>query len=152
MEHEKPHSAEPSLRRDSIPIDGRLDDRRNVKKEPKPFDELPPEIQRLLIGKDNGKGSEESTLDKLCSKHVLTTLMYVAKMSPVMKSDIYSNVSRCSNMAEKIDILYSFGLIDIYYAARTRSNIIVITPKGKQVAEVIDEIISIIDGESSSII
>ena len=129
-----------------IPINGRLDDRVNIKKEPKPFDELPPELQRLLITKGGRKDEEQSTLDKLSSRHVMSTLLYVAKMSPVMKSDIYSNVSRCSNMSEKIDILYDMGLIDVYYAARTRSNIVVITPKGIRVAEYIEEIISLVEG------
>lgn len=129
----------------TIPLDGRLDSRRNVKKEPRPFSELPPEVQRLLLNK-RPESSAETVLEKLSSKHMLTTLLYVAKMSPVMKSDIYNDVSRCSNMAQKIDTLYSMGLINIYQAVRTKSNIVVITERGRRVAESIEEMIDVIEG------
>ena len=134
-------------RRIVIPINGKLDDRVNIRKEPKTFDEMPEEIQRIVIGrdrKDSGKKTE-TTLDKLQQKHVMAILLYVAKMSPVMKTDIYSNVSRCSSMADKIDTLYSMGLVDIYHAARTNSEIVVATEKGKRVAEHIETIIDIIE-------
>ena len=129
----------------SIPLNGRLDSRKNVKKEPRPFSELPPDVQRLLLNK-RPEVDAETVLDKLSSKHMLTTLLYVAKMSPVMKSDIYNDVSRCSNMAEKIDTLYSMGLINIYQAVRTKSNIVVITERGRRVAETLEEMIDVIEG------
>ena len=133
-----------------IPIDGKLDDRVNIRKEPKTFDEMPEEIQRIVIGRDrkNPGKKTETTLDKLQQKHVMAILLYVAKMSPVMKTDIYSNVSRCSSMAEKIDTLYSMGLVDIYHAARTNSEIVVATERGKRVAEQIEAIVDIIENRS----
>ncbi|MBR6910401.1 MAG: hypothetical protein IKN41_00915 [Candidatus Methanomethylophilaceae archaeon] len=133
-------------RRMVIPIDGRLDDRTNIRKEPKTFEEMPEEIQRILIGREKkNSGRSETVLDKLQQKHVMAILLYVSKMSPVMKTDIYSNVSRCSSMADKIDTLYSMGLVDIYHAARTNSEIVVATEKGKRVAEHIETIIDIIE-------
>ena len=123
-----------------------LDERRNVRKEPRPFEELPPDVQRLLLGNGHSEGGRKSTLEILGSKHVLATLLYVAKTSPVLKSDIYNNISRCSNMAEKIDDLYSLGLIDIYHAARTNSNVIIITDKGRTVAGLVEEMVEMIGG------
>lgn len=132
-----------------IPIDGKLDNRTNIRKQPKTFDEMPEEIQRILVGRDRKNTDRKmTTLDKLQQKHVMAILLYVSKMSPVMKTDIYSNVSRCSSMAEKIDTLYSMGLVDIYHAARTNSEIVVATERGKMVAELIEQIIDIIENRS----
>ncbi len=115
----------------TIPLSGQLDDRRNVKKNPKTLDELPEDIRALLQNRSDTGKRDDTILDILGSKHMLTTLLYVNRMSPVLKSDIYNNVSKCSNMSEKVHTLHSLGLVDIYRPIRTRTNVVVITEKGR---------------------
>ena len=66
-------------------------------------------------------------------------------MSPVLKSDLYNDISRGSGMPGKIEALQKMGLLEIYYTARTTANVIVITDKGKKVASVIRDMLNIID-------
>ena len=54
-------------------------------------------------------------------------------------------------MSEKIDDLYSLGLIDIYHAARTNSNVIIITDKGRTVAGLVEEMVGLISGSERSL-
>ena len=129
----------------SIPIDGRLDDRKTVKNNPIPYEDLPDDVKEFIARRGKDKGREATILDILESKHVLTILMYVGKMSPVVKSDIYNDVSRCSNMGEKIEALSDLGLIKIYRPARTKTNVVVITDKGKEVVARIQGILDVID-------
>jgi len=129
----------------SIPITGKLDDRVNVFKEPKPFEELPEDVQRFLVDKRNNS-KERSALQKLESKHMLSILVYIDSMSPVVKSDIYNNISRCSNMSEKLTDLYGMGLIDIYKTAYANTNVVIITEKGHQVVGYIKQIAEILGG------
>ena len=131
--------------RTTIPIDGRLDGRRNVKDNPIPYDELPEDVKAFIARRGKDKGREATILDTLSSKHVLTILMYVGKMSPVVKSDIYNDVSRCSNMGEKIESLNELGLIKIYRPARTKTNVVVITDKGREVVARLQGILDVID-------
>lgn len=119
----------------SIPIGGKLDNRTNVTKEPLPFEELPPDIQRILEDRKADSKVKKTTLRVLEGKYVLSILCYISQMSPVVKSDVYNNISRANNMVKKIDDLEELGLIKIYKTARTNTNVIVITKKGKIVAD-----------------
>jgi len=127
--------------RNSIPIGGPLDDRRNVKQSPKPIEELPPEIQQILIDRKKLKTSEKKAIDSLEGKYVLTLILYLDKMSPVLKSDIYNDISRGAGMVEKLNDLQRLGIIEIYHTARTVSNVIVITDKGRKIAAIINEML-----------
>ena len=80
-------------------------------------------------------------------KYVLSILCYISQMSPVVKSDIYNNISRANNMPKKIDDLEELGLIRIYRTAKTNTNVIVITPKGKKVADQIMLMVNTIEKE-----
>ena len=129
----------------SIPLSGKLDGRTNVKLNPLPFEELPEEVRRVLTDRrlpENRKAP--TTLEILQGKHVLTTLIYISKMSPVMKSDVYSNISRSQGMSDKIESLYKLGLIEIYSTV-SKAEILVITEKGKRVVEIIDQMLHLIE-------
>ena len=78
-------------------------------------------------------------------KHVLSLIMYLDKMSPVLKSDVYSDISRTAGMAEKLDDLREMGLIEIYNTVRSNSNVIVITDKGRAVANMIKDIVGMVE-------
>ncbi len=132
--------------RTTIPISGKLDDRKNVRSSPRPFEELPEEIQKILNDrKGPARNSHRNTIQMLEGKHVLSLIMYLDKMSPVLKSDVYSDISRTAGMAEKLDDLREMGLIEIYNTVRSNSNVIVITDKGRAVASMIKDIVGLVE-------
>ena len=133
--------------RSSIPIDGRLDDRSNVKLAPKQFEELPLEIQKVLQDRKKLRSDNRPIMDAIEGKYVMSLILYLDKMSPVLKSDIYNDISRSGGMINKIEDLQRLGIIQIYHTARTVSNVIVITDKGRKIAEVIREMIEVIENE-----
>ncbi len=130
----------------SIPLDGRLDNRKNLKKEPRPFEELPPELQAVL----NDKGRRtvaKSSLEMLEGKYVLRILLYLDKMSPVLKTDIYNDLSRSAGMSDKIEDLHHLGLLEMYSTSRANACVVVITDKGRKVVEIIRQMIDMVDQE-----
>ena len=131
----------------TIPLNGKLDDRKNVSKEPKPFEELPPDIQRILEDRKEDAKVKKTTLRMMEGKYILSILCYIAQTSPVVKSDVYNNISRANNMARKIDDLCELGLIRIYKTAKSNTNVIVITPKGKKVADQVMMMVNTIERE-----
>ena len=134
--------------RSSIPFSGKLDERKNVKNNPRPFEELPPEVQEVLL-KRRPQSAHIGALHTLEEKHVLSILLYLDRMSPVMKSDIYNDISRASTMSAKLDDLRGLGLIEFYATVRASTNIVVITDKGRAVAALIKDIVGVIeDGPS----
>ena len=131
-----------------IPFGGKLDDRNNVDSSPRSFDQLPKDVQELLVSRKNRLTKEaRSTIAVLEQKHMLTLILYLDEMSPVLKTDIYNDVSRCSNMTQKLDDLEGLGLIATYYTGRTNSHIMMITEKGRLVADCIREIRGIIESK-----
>lgn len=131
----------------SIPLDGKIDDRHHVSKEPKPFEDLPPEIQKILEDRREDSKIKKTTLRMMEGKYVMSILCYINQMAPVVKSDVYNNISRANNMATKIDDLEELGLIRIYRTAKTNTNVIVMTAKGKKVADLIMLMVNTIDRE-----
>ena len=142
MEEEK------KVYRTTLKIGKQLDERSNVKKEPLKYEDLPPDVRRMLIHKKDGPAPDlRTTIQKLEGKHVLTLLLYLNSVSPVTKTDIYNNVARHANMLPKLQDLYEMGLIDIYETGRTDSNIIIITEKGRRAAGIIHELVSVIESD-----
>ena len=130
----------------SIPLNGTVHDRGNAFKNPIPSEDLPPEIQRFLSsGRGRDRGSRK-TIQILEGVHVLSLLIFVSNMSPVIKTDIHAHVSRCAGMNDKIDDLAGLGLLKVYHTARNNTNIVVITEKGKEVADRLQAILDYIDG------
>ena len=145
------HPEQPVSRRTmtSIPISGKLDDRENIRKTPYKLEELPESLRSLLLQKKepSGGGGARSTLEILESKHVISILMYLDEMSPVLKSDIYSNISRSATMAEKIEDLRKIGLVDVYWTAKANTNVVVITDKGRKIAGMFREILDLVGND-----
>ena len=71
-------------------------------------------------------------------------ITYIDSHSPLTKTDIYNDISRSTGVMRKIDELQEMGLIDIYTTGRTNLNVIVITKKGKQIAEIIRSMVDIL--------
>ena len=92
-------------------------------------------------------GGGRSTLEILESKHVISILMYLDEMSPVLKSDIYNNISRSATMAEKIEDLRKIGLVDVYWTAKANTNVVVITDKGRKIAGMFREILDLVGND-----
>ncbi|WII07738.1 hypothetical protein PED39_00665 [Methanomassiliicoccales archaeon LGM-RCC1] len=124
-----------------------IDGRSNVKEEPHDFDDLPPEVREALLKRSATRNPERSTLSKLEGKYMMALLIYLDRMSPVLKSDIYNDISRSGRMTDKLNDLLSMGLIEMYRTGRTDSKVIVITDKGRKVAGIISEMIGIIEGD-----
>lgn len=139
---EQKQSVTPRL---TIPINGPLDRKKNSWDDPKPFDELPPEVQAMLLRRAEQKDKGKSTLEILEGKHVMSCLLFIEEKEPVLKSDIYNNISRSAGMVEKINDLCELGLICIYETARTHSNVIVLTDKGHRAVKVIRRLIDLAD-------
>jgi len=120
-----------------------------VKEEPHDFDDLPPEVREALLKRSATRNPERSTLSKLEGKYMMALLIYLDRMSPVLKSDIYNDISRSGRMTDKLNDLLSMGLIEMYRTGRTDSKVIVITDKGRKVAGIISEMIGIIEGDTA---
>ena len=134
-----------------IPLNGKLDARKNVKMEPRPFEELPAEVQKILSDRQVlKKESKNSPIELIEGKHVIRLILYLDKMSPVVKSDIYNDVARNEGMPRKIDALRRAGIVEIYYTARANMSIVMITPKGREIARLLRDIFDILDGEPES--
>ena len=129
----------------TMELTGKIDERRNVAKEPIPFEQLPEDVKKALKSKD--KERKLNPLRELEQKYMLTTLIYLDEMSPVLKSDIYSNVSRSNVMRDKLDKLYEMDLITIYRIGRTDAQVVVITDKGREVAKTVRKIVEIIESD-----
>ena len=130
----------------TLKIGESLDGRENAAKEPRSIELLPPEIQKVLNERKAAKAKGgKSTVEVLEGKHVLSLLLYISRLSPVLKADIYNDISRCSTMPEKLEDLKKTGLVEIYHTGRTNSNVIVITEKGRKVADLIQEMLDRID-------
>ena len=86
-----------------------------------------------------------STLSKLDDRFMLTTLVFLKHNRPAIKSDIYSNISRNTNMMKKLETLHDMDLISIYRSDGDNTNYVVLTDRGEKVTNLIEEIISEID-------
>ena len=51
-------------------------------------------------------------IDILDSRHVMSLILYINEYGPSRRIDIYDNVSRNSNMPDKIGIMKEWGLIE----------------------------------------
>ncbi len=116
--------------------------RHDLREEPRPFEELPDYYQKIILEKKNkSKEDKRSTLDMLQEKYIMTLILYIDENSPVLKTELYSNISRSPVMKGKIDDIRSMGLIEIYSSIHNTTNVITITEKGKKIASIIREML-----------
>ena len=103
------------------------------------YDELKEKRER------KAKAKATTTLSKLDRRHMLTTLVFLKHNRPAIKSDIYANISRNVNMADKLETLQKLGLITIYDSFERNTCYIVLTDKGEKIANMIEEMLDEID-------
>jgi len=101
----------------------------------------------VLLNRKQANKKNRPTIDSMEGKYMLSIVLYLDKMSPVLKSDLYNDVSRGSSMPDKIETLRKLGILEIYYTARTTANVLVITDKGRRVASIIRSMMDIIENE-----
>ena len=99
----------------------------------------------MLQNRKRSRQEDRSAIDLIEGKYMLSIILYLDRMSPVLKSDLYNDVSRGSGMPGKLESLRRLGIIEIYYTARTTANVIVITEKGRMVARMIREMLDTIE-------
>ena len=105
------------------------------------------EMFQTLKDKRAVKEGPPTTLSLLDRKHMLTILVYLKHHRPAIKTEIYSNISRNSGMADKLETLHKLGLIGMYSTFETKTTYIILTDKGERVANIIEEMLDEIDKE-----
>ncbi|MBE6524389.1 MAG: hypothetical protein E7Z65_05925 [Thermoplasmata archaeon] len=105
------------------------------------------EMYQTLKKKRQSKEEPLTTLAKLDRKHMLTILVYLKHHRPAIKTEIYSNISRNSGMADKLETLHKLGLIGMYTTFETTTTYIILTDKGERVATLIEDMLDEIDRE-----
>ena len=68
-------------------------------------------------------------------KHLMSMLMYLREKGPSRKTDIYDAVSTNPRMTLKVERLEAMGLISTEYNNALRSTVVTLTEEGRQVAE-----------------
>ncbi len=110
------------------------------------YEDLPEDVKAFLEKRRSGSSGRD-VLGLIQSKHMLSLIDYIDKHSPVIKTDIYANGSRCSNMNTKIQNLIDMGIIKVYNTAYTNTNVVVITEKGRRAAGIIHELVAVLDSD-----
>ncbi len=93
----------------------------------------------------DGDSDAMAILNKLDADDMMSILAYLNENQPVSKSDIYSDVSRNPGMEDKLATLHEMGLIDMIGTPESSTTYVLLTKKGKVVANRIDMIIDIIE-------
>lgn len=74
-------------------------------------------------------------ISSLEEKHLMSMLMYLREKGPSRKTDIYDAVSTNPRMTLKVERLEAMGLISTEYNNALRSTVVTLTEEGRQVAE-----------------
>ena len=74
-------------------------------------------------------------ISSLEDKHLMSMLMYLREKGPSRKTDIYDAVSTNPRMTLKVERLEAMGLISTEYNNALRSTVVTLTEEGRQVAE-----------------
>ena len=82
----------------------------------------------------------------LGERHMVSVLLLLLRQGPCMKTDIYSKVSTNPRMPEKLDMLENAGLIVQTPDTSTRRVTVSLTPKGIDVATLLEGISGIMSG------
>lgn len=84
--------------------------------------------------------TKEKSVVSLEEKHLISILMYMSINEECKKMDIYNQITSNPRIPEKLDRLDGMGLIKQTHDPNQRSVIISLTPKGKQVTEILKEV------------
>ena len=127
---------------ESLPLDGTL--KRSSVRQVRTYDELPEDVRTALMQR-SGRPAEETTLDKMDRRFMMTVLVYLHHNRPALKSDIRADVSRNASMSDRLRTLVDLGLVRVHSTVRHNSGYIVLTPKGRKVAGMVEEMMRVID-------
>ena len=81
------------------------------------------------------EGEIEKSVLGLEEKHTISIMLFLSINGECKKIDIYKNISSNPRIPDKLDRLEAMGLIKQRSTRGTRSVTIVLTPKGRQVAD-----------------
>lgn len=129
----------------TIPIRGPIDDRANVQAKRRDRSELPEEYLGLVP--DRNSAHVRSAIEVLEGKYTMRCIIYLHTRGAACRSDIARDLTRSGTFSERIRILIDFGLIREYGIPVRGGEALVLTPKGKRVAEMIEEILDILDAK-----
>jgi chromosome segregation and condensation protein ScpB len=79
----------------------------------------------------------ERILRSFEGKHALSCLLYIGDFGPVLKTDIYRDVTRGMSMTGKVDSLMELGLVEVYKGEKGRACYLTLTPKGRCVTAIV---------------
>ena len=129
---------------DMIIVDNVSSERMEHRLEHNPFDDMPENLRRYMDTRDEKGGRILESLDGI----MFRTLLFVASRNTVIKTALYENVSRCGSMRKRVEILEDKGLIKVMYPRCTNYNVLMITEKGRKVAELIRELVDVINDDT----
>lgn len=94
--------------------------------------EIPPDVLKSILERRRPKGLPH--ISDLEGPNGLRMLLYLDENSPVLKSDIYRNVSKSEVMVKRIERMRELGLVDVRYTGYLNASAVSLTVKGKAVA------------------
>ena len=54
---------------------------------------------------------DDRPIDRLDNKHMMAVLLFLLENGPSNRTDIYNNISRNSNMPQRLDLMVDMGLL-----------------------------------------
>jgi len=91
--------------------------------------------------------TKEKSVVSFEEKHLISIMMYMSINEECKKMDIYDQITSNPRIPEKLDRLEGMGLIKQIHDPNQRSIIISLTPKGKQVCDLLKEVDRLIKSE-----
>ena len=86
------------------------------------------------------------TIDLIDRRHMMGILLFLLDNGSSLKTEIYNDVSRNSNMSVRIDDLEDIGLVS--HMVTFRGFIYALTPKGRRVAELLRSVEKVLERET----
>lgn len=103
--------------------------------------DIPKEVIEEILARRRPKGIPH--ISDLEGPNGLRLLLYLDENAPVLKSDIYSHVSKSGSMLKRIDRMKELGLIDVRYTGYLNSYMVSLTVKGKAVVRRIRSLVEV---------
>ena len=75
-----------------------------------------------------------SVLSDLEGPNGLRLFLYLDENAPVLKTDVYRDISKSPKMKDRLERMQELGLIEMRYAGRVNATVVMMTPKGKAIA------------------
>ena len=86
------------------------------------------------------------TIDLIDRRHMMGILLFLLDNGSSLKTEIYNDVSRNSNMSFRIDELEEIGLIS--HRGTLHGSVYSLTPKGRRVAELLRSVEKVLEREA----